>query len=384
MATIPKRVIHIWGYKDTALSLKATAARQAAQKHLSAEWSSLLLLPADILNIAQHHIPDTELRSATVQFLENDQGNWARRADVARTVAVYGLGGLYLDLDVIIERNLDVLCEPDIVLCRSAWKQEVEADVLGARAHDARILDLIRRQMCAVLNRNGPSNYTGYEVVSTTGPVIFTNWAQAQQLTPADLVSRWIVVTKQGPCKAPIAEHFGEVYGQVSQVDGAFFTAYQSLTWYDGDPRRPTSRLTAPVVCKVFTEFSTWNKGQLQPTGDVAIPPSISMAAVCNVIDKANTVQDVKMGLLNYLSSGSQDVLPIARVQDLKEERTKRESIAGILRARVTDSQRKKLLAKVTQEPAGKLVRLVLDRLWKSRSKLTAPLKKWLHDKRGG
>ena len=63
-----------------------------------AGWSFYLFGPSDVLEIARKYFQLVDAK-LIIKALSVANPHWIQRVDMARFVALYALGGLYLDLD---------------------------------------------------------------------------------------------------------------------------------------------------------------------------------------------------------------------------------------------------------------------------------------------
>ena len=132
-ARIPRNLIHIWGYRDDKLTDRAAGNKSDIMTKLSPEWSLLSLGPPDIETLVQRYLPQS-FGEAVLVVLRSSQHKWIQKADVARVIAVFCLGGIYCDIcDITVERPLDALLRAGLLLCKSAWTDsQIEANIFAA------------------------------------------------------------------------------------------------------------------------------------------------------------------------------------------------------------------------------------------------------------
>ena len=69
------------------------------------------------------NLPQGELRDMASQMFEDQvKTRWISKADIARVVAVHGIGGVYVDLDIQINRPLDPLLQAGLIIDKGTWK----------------------------------------------------------------------------------------------------------------------------------------------------------------------------------------------------------------------------------------------------------------------
>ena len=78
-------------------------------------WSFHLLGPSDVFRMLRHNFSsdDSEM---LIKAFSVANAHWIQRVDMARFVALYALGGLYVDLDVKITADLTALLETSVVM----------------------------------------------------------------------------------------------------------------------------------------------------------------------------------------------------------------------------------------------------------------------------
>ena len=84
-------------------------------------WSFHLLGPSDVFRMLRHNFSaaDSEM---LIKAFSVGNAHWIQRVDMARFVALYALGGLYVDLDVKIVDDLAAILEASVVITRGNSK----------------------------------------------------------------------------------------------------------------------------------------------------------------------------------------------------------------------------------------------------------------------
>ena len=158
MACIPRRLIHLWGFKHDFDTLPATVAALRTKNlefllSSNAGWSFLLLGPAEVQSLIPTTFQAADAELLTKAFSVSNSP-WIQRVDMARFVVIYAMGGLYLDLDVEVTASLDKLLSSSLILTRGNSQNHVELDIIGAKAGDLRVLALLRTQIVVVCVAN--------------------------------------------------------------------------------------------------------------------------------------------------------------------------------------------------------------------------------------
>lgn len=189
---IPKRVIHIWGSpsgKSPAAPLPL-AARAAAvnARLLHPDFDYCLFDDAKIADFLEREFP--EYREVFWRFPFPIQ-----RFDFFRYLAIYRLGGFYLDLDVYLARSLETMRTHACVFPfeeltlsrhlrdRHGFDWEIGNYAFGAEAGHPFVLAIIKNCVRSVeepewaldMYRNIPAPFRGqFIVTNTTGPGLVT------------------------------------------------------------------------------------------------------------------------------------------------------------------------------------------------------------------
>lgn len=174
---IPPFFIGVWGYRDadipaTALSNFSSWLQQCPG------WGGAIYRPDSVLSMART-LPE-DVRKMVVPLLEcKPSGNvaWIQQADMARVVAVWYVGGVYLDvLDSVVAKPLDTLIGADLLITQGPPAAPVEADFLGASAGDPRLLQLLTLQSTRLQSYKA-TVFPSHHVMMTTGPKAWQQWA---------------------------------------------------------------------------------------------------------------------------------------------------------------------------------------------------------------
>ena len=100
MALIPRRIIHLWGFKDDFWNLPdhVSSLRQANIEFLmalNAGWSFALFGPADVLGIVIRSFKANDA-DLIIKALSVSNNHWIQRVDMARFVVLYALGYIWI------------------------------------------------------------------------------------------------------------------------------------------------------------------------------------------------------------------------------------------------------------------------------------------------
>ena len=219
---IPLTFIGSWGFKDSTFPANAQANRDSSLAH-HALASFILVTPDVALDMAANLPAAAQLPVMTL--LQSREVHWVQKVDVCKPLAVYSVGGFYYDLaDVKIARSVEPLREAGLVL-HSGWGTEVvEADILGGRKQDPRLLDLMARCAKAAL-RALPSAYPSTTILRTTGPGMWSRWAEEHGLCGRVLSNRYARTKVPGTREVS--------WGAVHRSANAFFEIRHAQSWVD-------------------------------------------------------------------------------------------------------------------------------------------------------
>ena len=140
MALIPRRLVQLWGFKDDfgVLPKNIAALRKENMQFLMdlhPGWTFTLLGPAAVLEMIRRYFSSAD-SEMLVQAFSVKNILWIQRAHMARFVALYALGGLYVDLDVKINADPTSVLEASLVLTCGNSKSHVDIDIVAAQAGD--------------------------------------------------------------------------------------------------------------------------------------------------------------------------------------------------------------------------------------------------------
>lgn len=174
MAQIPK-LIHLICLGDFQLLRYDRFLKRIKALHPS--WQINIWDDASALKVVQEYFPD---------WVEayNDYPLPVQRADIFRAMIVYLQGGFYLDLDMYCFRQLDDLCEKEIVLgvekilsaeaCAHLHHQypvRIASYMFGSRPRHGLWLDFL----AAAKLISGTDVFLENDILETTGPGLLTN-----------------------------------------------------------------------------------------------------------------------------------------------------------------------------------------------------------------
>ena len=185
MAQIPRNLLQLWGFKDDfgMLPQNIASLRKENMKflmELHPGWSFHLLGPRDVFRMLRHHFSSAD-SEMLIKAFSVANAHWIQRVDMARFVALYVLGGLYVDLDVQITADLSPILEASVVITRGNSKSHIELDIVAAHAGDQRVLQLLRSQAGNVLKKRGEGLCPDASVSPTTGVHLVTAWCKKKQ-----------------------------------------------------------------------------------------------------------------------------------------------------------------------------------------------------------
>ncbi len=116
---IPKIIHYFWfsGEKKDELSLRCLESwRKACPDYELKEWNS----------------SNYDVKANSFAYTAYKQGKWAYVSDYARMETVYKYGGIYLDLDVVLYKNMDLFLKNDFFVGFGPLR-DIEAAIFGAR-----------------------------------------------------------------------------------------------------------------------------------------------------------------------------------------------------------------------------------------------------------
>jgi hypothetical protein len=252
-------------------------------------WSFYLLGPSDVLEMARRYFPavDAEL---LIKALSVANCHWIQRVDMARFIALYALGGLYLDLDVRIHANLDAILEASSLMTRGSSKSHIELDAVAAHPGDSRILQLLRTQAENVLKKRGSGICPDASVSAVTGVRLITSWCKAHKLTAKPLANRFIVAKGRGTCKAILKTYNNQTWACTIQVRQPFFEVHHAASWCRAGQGLKRFAFKATIKdTSVLGLLKGWNAQKKQNAPNVNkqdFHPTISIPPVMNMIKK--------------------------------------------------------------------------------------------------
>ena len=374
MALIPRRLVQLWGFKDDfdVLPKNIAVLRKENMQFLMdlhAGWTFHLLGPAAVLEMLRRYFSsaDSELLA---QAFSDKKTLWIQRAHMARFVALYALGGLYLDLNVKINADLTSVFEASLVLTCGNSKSDVDLDIVAAQAGDHRILELLRKQAGNILRKHGEGKCPGDLVSSSTGVKLITSWCEANKLSAKPLADRFIVVTGGGQCKAILKTYKKQTWACTIQVRQPFFEVHHAASW-----RRSGKGVKKSACKRTITDKSSlrklkgWNGSKKKNKKPQAVSSechsSLSLPPLLNVLgNQRNTVQ-TQLNLLR-MAPGSfpeKDFPKIATVAEMKDSKvTKRTKIARVLVNKdLNDTRRLQLFGKITPKTVVQVQKALIE-----------------------
>lgn len=256
---IPKRIIHIWGSPSGKSPAQAKpelplACRAAAvnARLLHPDFDYCLFDDARISDFMEREFP--EYRDVFGRFPFPIQ-----RFDFFRYLAIYRLGGFYLDLDVYLARSLATLCDQACVFpfeeltlsrhlregCGFDW--EVGNYAFGAEAGHPFLLAVIKNCVRSVedpawalqMYQNIPSPFRGqFIVTNTTGPGLVTRTLAENP----GLRSSVTVLFPTNVCEPKTWHRFGDygahLMGSSWRKSEGFFRTRLARYWENATRRR--------------------------------------------------------------------------------------------------------------------------------------------------
>ncbi|MBA3751493.1 hypothetical protein H0X06_01655 [Candidatus Dependentiae bacterium] len=153
---IPKKIHQIWVGPNKPPAIFAESQRSI--QHLHPDWEYKLWTDADVPAFQLHN-----------EGLYNSSVNYGEKADILRYEILYRIGGIYLDIDFVCLKPLDVLLQYD--LCASIQPLDCDADlangIIGSAPWNPILEDCILRlkdtwhdfHPLSVLDKSGPRHF---------------------------------------------------------------------------------------------------------------------------------------------------------------------------------------------------------------------------------
>jgi mannosyltransferase OCH1-like enzyme len=170
--SIPKIIMQTWKTKDIPLKWKESP--ESITKFMP-DWKHVLMTDEDNLNFVKNYFPD--FLSYYVNYPYNIQ-----RADAIRYMWLYVNGGIYMDLDISLKKNLEDLFENkdnNLYLVKSNNIQSsVTNSLMISNARNPFWLKVIEK-----MKENSNLWYFGkhFTVMCTTGPIMLQNVIKSYQ-----------------------------------------------------------------------------------------------------------------------------------------------------------------------------------------------------------
>jgi len=381
MAPIPLQFLGCWGYKDAELSAAAARNRNAALA-IHPLASFILVTPEVALNCAAS-LP-SECRSMVLLALQSDQLFWVQKADITKVLSVWFYGGFYADLaDCTPVRSVDALRSAGLVLC-TGWNGAVcEADILGGRKGDSRLLMLLH-DMCESALRSVASSYSNGLILRTTGPGQWCKWANANDLSGKPVCDRFAQVRAN---QKPAVLHEGKWWGTVTACKDPFWVVRHACTWMKNRKLLTSADLdrmagaTRHTVMPEPANISQWNlcnriSSNSTDSSHASNGLEASLGKLLQSTEAAATVDDVRLAIVRAMPTSfpaaSFDHLDSAKAVDaaLRQQGDARKSVLyGILASKTIPEHQRKLLVKRVKLNV-KVVRSVTRSLLKSKGQL--------------
>ena len=240
-----------------------------------------------------------------------------------------GRGARCTRLDVLCVRPLDPLLTRSIIVSRGGYpKQLAEADILGARAGDKRLLNLLADQLRLIARPASP--YAARRICDTTGPGAWSKWVTDEGITPLALASRWLPRTDRVESQC------------LCMVDGAYFHVRHAGSWLAEVQSRPHGVDEHWVEKNLVGGTMTYEAAGHEDASDdpvaertfgAALPPMIDARIAQRVTEGAN--RETRLALLRETPGCfPQDDFARSRVRADLPERTEsnaRETVVSIL-----------------------------------------------------
>ena len=390
MALIPRRLVQLWGFKDDFGVLPKEKAAQRKENmqflmDLHPGWTFHLLGPAAVLDMIRLYFSSADSEMLHKAFLVKNLF-WLQRAHMARFVALYALGGLYVDLDVKIKADLTSVLEASLVLTCGNSKSQVDLDIVAARAGDDRILELLRKQAGNILRQQGDGKCSDDFLSSSTGVQVITSWCKTNKLSAKPLADRFILARGGGQCKAVLKTYKKQTWACTIQVRQPFFEVHH------GASRRRRDRCSEKTACKPTIKDKSslgrlkgWNGQKKKNTKSDAVSSAshsaLSIPPILNVLQQQYHTLPTQLMLLREAAGSfpEKDFPKLSTMAEVKASKVnKRTKIACILvNKNLGETRRTELIGKIT-EKKGTTVRLVQNALIESKGQMTPALRRFL------
>ena len=375
-SNIPRNLICVWGYKHKSLPKRMKKRREQLLQSCP-DWNHILIWPDDALEIA-NSLPE-HLSVAVVSILRSTCSlwPWVCKADITRFIALWYFGGIYIDLcDVDIVGNLQDLLVSSFVITEGMG-HSCELDILGARKGDARLLQVLERQVANLQSVKGQSPYPATQVLRMTGPGMLTSIAVELKLTSLPLASRYLKVQNES----------GK-WKQVLKVSTVYFEVRHAGSWLPSPGLKLKDFPSLKSRSAVRTKFVSWNKCALQKatsTSNVAAisSTSVPLASMLNLATKHNSSAQQLLDML-LQDSANFPIGDFGRIGSVKElpaidnrNKEKRGVMLSIIVTPIPTNRKQLLFSKLKVPWNGTLHRELLTLLAKSGGRLTQALKQW-------
>ena len=334
---IPPFFIAVWGYRDAEIPAPALS-NFTSWLQKSPGWGGAIYRPDTILSMA-HTLPD-DVRDMVVPLLQckpSAKVAWIQQADMARVVAVWYVGGVYLDmLDSIVVKPLDELISADLLVSQGPPAAPLEADFLGASAGDPRLLQLLKLQSTRVQTYK-PSNFPSHLVMMTTGPKAWEKWATDVGVEALPLTKRYFR-EKRGKAEP--------VWKCGLDVEGPYVVVHHASSWMS--KWKPLDHVVAPpktrAPLKVRKTFNKLPSGSSQPVsrGAGTSLSSVLTAKAQGIVQTA----DSKLSLAREAGCFQLVDFPNVSIAEASnaDEKNRRALLTRVLTMHCPEQRREKLL----------------------------------------
>ena len=398
MAQIPRNLLQLWGFKDDfgALPNNIASLRKENMKflmELDPGWSFHLLGPSDVFRMLRHNFSAAD-SEVLIKAFSVGNAHWIQRVDMARFVALYVFGGLYIDLDVQITADLTPILEASVVITRGNSKSHIELDIVAARAGDRRVLELLRSQAGNVLKKRGEGLCPDASVSPTTGVHLVTAWCKRNNISGKPLADRFIVAKGRGSCKAILQTYNNQTWACTIKVSQPFFEVHHAASWCRSGQGLKKSAFKPTIKDKTSLGIlKGWNAekktrliqsevdcSQFHPTVSIPKLQGLKKTGERKTLGNRKSCRATQLSLIRVTTGAfpAKDFPKLSTVSEVKKSTDNvRTKLARVLVNKdLNETRRKQLVEKISNSKTR--IGLVEQALIDSKGQMTPALKRFL------